>query len=379
MGTMKQTRVAVACALVVMTVAPVEAQVQEIVLHNFTERTGATPQAGVTLAPDGIYGIAGGGTANYGVVYKLDTAFHYTVLHYFTGGADGGLPVGGVIRDSAGNLYGATNRGGTLGYGVVYKLDSAGNYTVLYTFTGGADGGAPYAGVIRDSAGNLYGTTSSGGIGQEGGYGVVYKLDSAGNYTVLHTFTGGADGWGPEAGVNRDSAGNLYGTTSDGVSIGGGVAYKLDADGNYTVLHSFTESAWPNGTILAPDGLYGTAQGGGTTGGGVVYKLGAAADYTVLYNFTSGSDGGLPVTGVIRDSAGNLYGTTYRGGTAGFGVVYKLDSAGNYSVLYNFTSGADGGIPYGGVILSPAGYLIGTTQEGGSNGGGVVFVLTGVQ
>jgi uncharacterized repeat protein (TIGR03803 family) len=133
MGTMKQTRLAVACALVVMTVAPVEAQVQEIVLHNFTERTGATPQAGVTLAPDGIYGIAGGGTANYGVVYKLDTAFHYTVLHYFTGGADGGLPVGGVIRDSAGNLYGATNRGGTLGYGVVYKLDSAGNYTVLYT------------------------------------------------------------------------------------------------------------------------------------------------------------------------------------------------------------------------------------------------------
>jgi uncharacterized repeat protein (TIGR03803 family) len=140
MGTMKQMRLRVACALAVMTVAPVEAQVQEIVLHNFEKGTGWNSLAGVTLAPDGIYGTAAsGGSADHGVVYKLDTAFRYTVLHNFRAGADGEGPEASVIRDSAGNLYG-TAGGGTGGSGVVYKLDSAGNYTVLYTFPGGTTG-----------------------------------------------------------------------------------------------------------------------------------------------------------------------------------------------------------------------------------------------
>jgi uncharacterized repeat protein (TIGR03803 family) len=174
MGTMKPMRLAVACALAVMTVAPVEAQVQEFVIHNFTFGTGWSPTpAGVTLAPDGIYGTTeSGGTSDDGVVYKLDTAFHYTVLHNFTG-PDGVGPNVGVIRDSAGNLYGTAYYGGRARYGVVYKLDSAGNYTVLYTFAGGADGGQPYAGVIRTPAGNLIGTTQFGGSGNNG---VVFAL-----------------------------------------------------------------------------------------------------------------------------------------------------------------------------------------------------------
>ena len=242
MGTMKQIRLAVACALAVMTVAPVQAQVQESVLHNFKKGTGYNPSAGVTLAPDGFYGTAeAGGTADLGVVYKLDTAFHYTVLHNFTGGADGTDPVGGVILDSAGNLNGTTKEGGSAdapaGAGVVFMLDTAGNYTVLYTFTGGADGGNPVAGVIRDSAGNLYGTALSGGTA---GGGVVYKLDAAGNYTVLYNFTV-ADGTTPEAGVVRVSAGNLYGTTTDSLHVGHGVVYQLDTAGNYTVLHRFRD------------------------------------------------------------------------------------------------------------------------------------------
>jgi uncharacterized repeat protein (TIGR03803 family) len=381
MGTMKQMPLAVACALAVMTVAPVEAQVQESVLHNFEKGTGYNSLAGVTLAPDGgIYGTTEfGGTADHGVVYKLDTAFHYTVLHNFTG-ADGATLVAGVIRDSAGNLYGAALSGGTGGSGVLYKLDSAGNYTVLYNFTGGTDGGGPKAGVVGDSAGNLYGTAGGG----TGGGGVVYKLDSAANYTVLYNFTVGADGWYPSRGVIRDSAGNLYGTTIGGGGAPGeeyGVVYKLDSAGNYTVLYRFTkeDGTSPNGVILAPDGLYGTAEFGGTTNNGVVYKLDSAGNYTVLYNFTGGADGGWPLAGVIRDSAGNLYGTAYNGGTADYGVVYKLDYAGNYTVLHTFTGGADGGSPVGGVIRTPAGNLVGTTQRGGSGGDGVVFVLTGVQ
>jgi uncharacterized repeat protein (TIGR03803 family) len=368
MGTTKQMHLGVVCALAVMTVAPVEAQVQEIVLHNFTQATGWNPVASVTLAPDGIYGTTqSGGTANQGVVYKWDTAFHYTVLHNFTG-ADGGNLNAGVVRDSGGNLYGTTTSGGTAGGGVVYKLDSAGNFTVLYNFTVGADGGNPFSGVIRDSAGNLYGTNSRGGTG---GTGVVYKLDSAGNYTVLYNFAGGTDVDTPVAGVIRDSAGDLYGTMAETEGPAGGVVYKLDTAGNYVVLHSFRAGTHPNGVILAPDGLYGTTWSGGTAGWGVVYKLDASAHYTALYNFTGGVDGGDPLGGVIRDSAGNLYGTTATGG-ADRGVVYQLDSAGNYTVLYSFTGGADGGNPSAGVIRSPAGYLIGTA-------GSVLFVLTGVQ
>jgi uncharacterized repeat protein (TIGR03803 family) len=163
-----------------------------------------------------------GGTAGAGVVYKLNTAGQETVLYSFTGGADGGNPYAGVIRDSAGNLRGTAYFGGTAGAGVVYMVNAASQETVLYSFTGLTDGGDPYAGLARDAAGDLYGTASAGGTGS----GVVYKLNAAGQETVLHAFTG-ADGSGPYAGVIGDSAGNLYGTTSAGGTAGAGVIFKL--------------------------------------------------------------------------------------------------------------------------------------------------------
>jgi uncharacterized repeat protein (TIGR03803 family) len=146
-----------------------------------------------------------------------------TVLHNFPTPPKGAGPNAGVIRDSAGNLYGTTENGGTAGAGVVFKVDTAGRQTVLYSFTGGADGANPYAGVVRDSAGNLYGTTYQGGTG----HGVVYKLNTAGQETVLYNFTGGDDGGTPFAGVILDSAGSLYGTTSSDGKKGGGVVFKL--------------------------------------------------------------------------------------------------------------------------------------------------------
>jgi uncharacterized repeat protein (TIGR03803 family) len=212
----------------------------------------------------------------------------------------------------------------------VYKLNVAGQETVLHSFTFGADGGYASGGVIRDSAGNLYGTASSGGTA---GWGVVYKLNAAGQETVLYSFTGGADGGYPKSGVIFDPAGNLYGTTYFG----------------------------------------------GTSNAGVVYKLAPSGQETVLCNFTgyTGANGGYPYTGVIRDSAGNLYGATPYGGSAGNGVVYELDPAGNETVLYTFTGGADGGEPFeGSLVRDSAGNLYGTTQFGGKNSGGVVFELT---
>jgi uncharacterized repeat protein (TIGR03803 family) len=371
-----------ACALAVMGVAPVLAQVSEIVVHNFNGTHGANPYAGIVSDSAGnLYGTTyAGGAANAGVVYKLDAAGNYTVLYTFTDGADGGKPFAGVTRDSAGNLYGATDQGGTPHAGVVYKLDAAGNYTVLHTFTYGTDGGRPDVGVILDPAGNLYGTTGFGG-GAEAG--VVYEVDTSGNETVLYTFTGGSDGSRP-AGVIRDSAGNLYGATALGgtAGIGSGVVYKLDAAGNQTVLYTFTggsDGLYPFGGVIrdSAGNLYGTTQDGGTGHDGVVYAVDTAGHERVLHSFT-GMDGALPEAGVTGDSAGNLYGTTSLGGTANAGVVYKLDAAGNYTVLYNFTGGADGAGPNAGVILGPGGNLWGTTTYGGKYNDGVVFVLRGV-
>ena len=233
-----------------------------------------------------------------------------------------------MIRDSAGNLYGTTSSGGAADFGVVYKIDTTGHETVLYSFTGGADGGHPLAGVIRDSAGNLYGTTETAGA-SDPGYGVVYKIDATGQETVLYSFIGGADGAYPVAGVIRDSAGNLYGTTESGGAADFGVVYKIDTTGHETVL----------------------------------------------YSFTGGADGGIPVAGVIRDSAGNLYGTTQSGGTSSAGVVYRIDTTGHETVLYSFTGGEDGGNPLSGVVVDPTGNLYGTTYSGGTHNEGVVFKL----
>jgi uncharacterized repeat protein (TIGR03803 family) len=164
-------------------------------------------------------------------VFKLDPSGQETVLYTFTGGAGGGYPESPLFRDSAGNLYGtAVDFGvwgaGLQGAGVVFMLDAAGQYSVLYTFTGGADGGGPLSGVVRDFAGNLYGTTFSGGPGGAFGYGVVYKLDPSGEEMVLHSFTDGADGGKPGA-VVLGSAGSLYGIATVGGTGGGGVVFKL--------------------------------------------------------------------------------------------------------------------------------------------------------
>ena len=330
-----------------------------------------------------LYGTSFYGGRGHGVVYKLNGDGHETVLYSFDLlNANGfGQPTGGVIRDSAGNLYGTTFIGQAdvgYGYGVVYKVDTAGHSTVLHNFTNGADGGDPYGGVIRDSKGNLYGTTSGGGVS---GAGVVFKIDTSGNETVLYSFTGGADGGSPLAGVIRDSAGNLYGTTSGGGVSGAGVVFKIDTSGNETVLYSFTGGA-DGGSPLAgvirdsKGNLYGTTSGGGVSGAGVVFKIDTSGNETVLYSFTGGADGGSPLWVVlVRDSAGNLYGTTNGGGVSGAGVVFRVNAAGQETVLHSFTGGADGGNPYAGVVLGPEGHLYGTTAFGGQTNAGVVFEI----
>jgi uncharacterized repeat protein (TIGR03803 family) len=352
---------------------------QESVLYTFPGGSdGANPHAGLTSDGKGnLYGTTySGGPASAGVVYQVDATGHETVLYRFKGGADGKNPNAGVIRDSAGNLYGTTVYGG-IGYGVLYQVNAAGNQTVLHAFTGGTDGAYPYAGVIRDSEGNLYGTASAGGPTNSG---VVYKVDAAGDETVLYSFSGGPDGSGPQAGVIRDMAGNLYGTTVYGGSSNGGVVYELHANSLETVLHSFTagpDGANPYAGLIgdASGNLYGTTYFGGPSNAGVVYKVDVANKHeTVLFSF-AGANGANPEGGVTGDSAGNLYGTTVNGGAASAGVVYKLDTAGQETLLYSFKGGTDGASPLAGLILDSAGNLYGTASMGGNSQTGVVFAL----
>jgi uncharacterized repeat protein (TIGR03803 family) len=307
----------------------------ETVLHSFFgERDGKAPYAGLVRDPAGrLYGTTySGGTrtamcaSGCGVVFEVDEAGHERVLHRFSG-PDGALPIGYLIRDSAGNLYGTTQMGGASGLGTVFKLDKTGVERVLHSFAGPPDGQYPEAGLIRDSAGNVYGTTSNGGVSN---FGAVFELDSCGHETVLYSFTGGSDGSDPVAGLLRNAEGDLYGTTFTGGSYGVGTVFKVDASGNETVLHSFNgySGKYPEAPLVndSQGNLYGVALQGGPADnlGGTIFKITSQGVWSVLYNFTGGPDGGNPAGSLRMDSAGNLYGTTASGGTTSNGTVFKL-------------------------------------------------------
>jgi uncharacterized repeat protein (TIGR03803 family) len=314
-----------------------------------------------------------------GTVFKVDTTGKKTVLHTFTGSPDGKFPEADLLRDTAGNLYGTTSGGGASGYGVVFKLDPTGKETVLHSFTGSPDGSRPGGDLIRDANGNIYGSTGYGGTGN----GTIFKVDADGEETVLYSFTGSPDGQYPVGALVRDGAGDLYGMTYIGGISGVGTVFKVDTTGKETVLHSFTgkggDGAYPVAGLVrdAAGNLYGTTIGGGASCNcGTVFKLDTTGKETVLHHFT-GSNGADPYAGLVRDSVGNLYGTTFYGGASGYGVVFKLDPTGKETVLHSFTGGTtDGTEPRAGLVRDAAGNLYGTTQDGGASNRGTVFKLT---
>ncbi len=306
----------------------------------------------------------------------------FTDLYNFTGPTDGGYPYAGVVRDAAGNLYGTTYYGGTSGYGTVFQVDKKGTETVLHNFTNGTDGGYPIAGLIRDEAGNLYGTTSSGGAHN---LGTVFKVNRKGTETVLHSFAGGStDGCDPYQGVIQDKAGNFYGTTYACGASGGGTVFKLSKQGTLTLLHNFaggpSDGTAPlYGSLLMDKtgNLYGVTEVGGTAGQGVLYKVNTKGTVRVLHNFVNApTDGCYPLGSVTMDKMNNIYGTTKSCGTSGAGVVWKVNKKGAESVLYSFTGGADGASPFAGVILDAKGNVYGDTEAGGASGLGAVYELS---
>ncbi len=374
---------------------------QERVVHAFNPITrGYTPYANlISDAVGNLYGTTSdGGTHNGGTVYELTPngsgGWTEKTLFNFDNGIDGAQPYGGLIFDAAGNLYGTTYGGGLHGQGIVFELmpNGSGGWLekVLRNFGNGYNGTRPYASLIFDAAGNLYGTTLSGGIY---GGGTVFELtpNGSGGWTekTLHYFGGSAQ---PYGGLIFDAAGNLYGTTSGDGAYRLGTVYELTPNGSggwtETVLHSFGSGAdgagpWAGLIFDRVGNLYGTTSGGGTHRGGTVYELTphGSGGWTekMLFNFDNGIDGSQPLASLIFDAAGNLYGTTYGGGLHGQGIVFELMPNGSgwaEKVLRNFGNGYNGTQPYASLIFDAAGNLYGTTNRGGSYDLGTVFELT---
>jgi uncharacterized repeat protein (TIGR03803 family) len=385
----------------------------EQVLYNFTGATGQYPQAGLIFDRAGnLYGTAAvGGNekacpgAGCGVVFELMPAsgggWTETVIHTFDR-KDGAYPIAPLVFDQAGNLYGTTEAGGKHGYGVVFELMPAigGGWAekVLHSFTLGYDGAYPMAGLAIDAAGNLYGTAEEGGQYRNGVAFELLPTSSGWKHNILHSFE--LHGMRPVGGLVLDSAGNLYGTTSEGGNTAGrGLVFELtpNASGpwNEIVLYKFQgqghaghDGAHPYGNLIfdGQGNLYGTTWNGGPhhNGRGVIFKLspssGGTWTETILHY--AGRKGGYGYrSGLIFDTAGNLYGTGERGGGLSGGVVFRLTptSKGLWkeSVLHSFGSGTgDGVIPAGGLVFDKAGNLYGTTEYGGASNDGTVFELT---
>jgi len=289
-----------------------------------------------------VYGGTGknGAITNNGVVFKLSTKARESILHNFPDGSgDGAGPEAGLVQNAAGEFYGTTFAGGQYcsdsGCGTVFKMSKTGKYSVMHSFNG-YDGFGPVGGLVVDGSGNVYGIASSGGLG----YGTVFKISKTGKFSVLYKFKGAPDGYLPFGTLVLDKAGNLYGTTFEGgnasacPAFGCGIVFKLDNKGKETILHTFSgaDGAGPfSGLILDATGaLYGTTMTA-SNAAGTIFKLDQAGNFTTLYGFTGKTDGGTPFAGLTADQAGNLYGTTYLGGLAGgcpygggCGVVFKL-------------------------------------------------------
>jgi uncharacterized repeat protein (TIGR03803 family) len=354
---------------------------------NFSGSNGATPvYPGLVQGLDGnLYGTTLGGGANGGgTVFRTNSAGSVTILYSFCAQpncADGSLPQGGLTLSIDGNFYGATTQGGTNGEGTIFKITPRGVLTTLHSFDV-TDGAQPFAPPVQASDGNFYGTTNTGGLNNSG---TVFKMTPQGVLTTLHSF-GFADGSLPLGTLIQATDGALYGTTE----LGGGGAcdgsvFRITTRGTFITLHGFNCSDGrdpASGLIQAIDGnLYGTAYDGGTNntcnnGCGTVFKISLSGNLNTLYNFDL-THGANPISALVQANDGNFYGTTYAGGASsgyGWGTIFKMTPAGVLTTLHSFDL-TDGAQPYGSLIQATTGSFFGTTPYGGSAGGGTVFAL----
>jgi uncharacterized repeat protein (TIGR03803 family) len=359
----------IALMLAAAVVRPATAQTFTV-LHVFNggPNDGANPHAGVVRdAAGNLYGTTfQGGSNSEGTVYKLNTAGHVRVLFTFNN-SNGSFPESGLILDKTGNLFGTAEEGPG-GAGVLFRLAKDGTEENFHVFQGGqgSEAALPAGGVIMDEAGNFYGATLLGGLGPFPGFGTLYEIDPNGSFMVLYDFQGGSDGAEPQGPLVRDADGNLYGAALQGGNENKGTIFKFATDGTLTVLHTFTggsDGDGPQGGLLMDNAgnLYGSALTGGDSGNGTVFEITNSGRFKRLYSFTGGSDGKNPNGGLVQDPDGNIYGTTQSGPRQKFlGTVFKLSRARELTVLHTFKGGRDGAVPLAGLIRDSAGNLYGT-------------------
>jgi uncharacterized repeat protein (TIGR03803 family) len=372
-----------------ISLSPADAGHGERILYSFTGgKDGSQPFYGLVRDASGnFYGTTyQGGAKNLGVVFELTPGGKETALQSFTG-KNGSGPGGDLIMDAGGALYGTTTIGGASNKGVVFALKPGGRIRVLYSFKGGNDASFPLGALVMDKNGNLYGTTQFGG--GSCGCGTVYKLAPDGAETILHAFAEGKDGAYPVARLYLDKQGDLFGTTYEGGGssncgrYGCGAVFEIAADGTESILHAFTggDGALPNAGVIADsnNNFYSTTyEGGGSancTGGcGTVFELAPDGTLSMLHAF-AGSDGANPPAELVRTSNGTLYGTTYAGGSANLGAVFALKANGSVTTLHSFAGGTDGASPVSDLIMDSRGELYGTTSVGGAANAGTVYAI----
>ena len=357
-------------------------------LLNFTGGNGANPQASLIQGTDGnFYGTTlSGGTSNNcgssgcGTVFKITPSGALTTLQSFHS-SDGASPQAGLLQATDGNLYGTTSEGGVDFDGTVFKITPSGTLTTLHTFKG-TDGSFPTAGLVQATDGNFYGTASNGGANCGSvGCGTVFKITPSGTLTTLHSFAGG-DGALPN-GLVQANDGNFYGTTYTGGANNYGTVFKITSGGTLTTLYSFdfSHGTKPSAALVqATDGnFYGTTSEGGASsncgsaGCGTIFKITPSGTLTTLHNF-SGGDGAAPVAGLVQATDGNFYGTTYGGGTYSVGTVFKITASGTLTTLHSFDS-SDGARPQAGLVQATDSNFYGTAYFGGADNDGTVFKL----
>lgn len=340
---------------------------------------GGNSYSSLTEGKDGdLYGITyGGGTYSYGTIFKITTTGTFTVLRHLNSATDGSSAQGDLIQAADGNFYGMCFYGGVNGNGTIFKISPTGAFSVLRSLSWITDGSNPLGSLMQNTDGNLYGMTSGGGSGSSG---VFFKITTAGAYTVLHSFVSATEGDAPKGGLVRGTDGNLYGMASNGGSNLWGTAFKLTTAGAYTLLVSFngqTIGNAPEESLVkgSDSAYYGTTTSGGLYNFGTIFKI-CGGTTTLLYSFNKNADGGVPKGSLILASDGNLYGTTSTGGTNTYGTIFRITPAGNYTVLRHLNSSTDGAYPMGSLVQGSDGNLYGMTSAGGTGQNGTIFKIS---
>lgn len=363
------------------------------ILASFGNTNGASPETTLALGPDGnFYGTTySGGTSGRGAVFQITTNGTLTMLHAFSGStsvsstnADGAYPEAGLIVGPDGNLYGTANGGGTNGNGVVFQMTTNGVYTTLASF--GITGPYyPNAGLILAPDGSFYGTAPNGGANNDG---AVFRVTTNGSLTTVASFGGYLTGSEPDAGLTLGPDGNFYGTTHSGGYANNGTVFQVSTNGVLTSLYSFSatvnqtnaDGANPEaGLTLGPDGnFYGTTYAGGSNGWGTVFQITTNGTLISLASFNL-ANGATPLAGLTLGPDGNFYGTTEQSGGGNkflsYGTVFQITTNGTLTTLARFTN-SSGLNPYAGLTLGSDGNLYGTTVNGGISGNGTIFRVT---